>query len=315
MFSLIETLLKGRYPFIYNDNANVAKLGKEYPPEKALHSSVGVEQQFENDMSIKMEGFYNYFYDKPVGYLHYEEIGGPEKLGLTTRKLKTYGFEILLKKDIKLGQDGLFGWLSYTYTRSIEKSGLPTEDGYLGLYEPLTYPDGSPVLDGDGNPIMVPVNWTGDPYGDKWVNSNFELMHSLKLTTGYTFGRHTVSGKLQVYAWGYYTPITGHKQPYDFDPENPRYLPEYGKWNSKRNPPDYQLDLRYSYKITYSWGYVSWYVEALYFQWFDRFIDTKQTYEEWDFEKPYEEGVNPAIIEEEESPLLFLPNFGVEIKF
>ncbi len=298
-------------PFIYNQTPDWCKLGKEFPSEKAIHRTIGVEQEFNNDLSVKLEGFYNNFYDKPIQYAHYREVGGPQIPALSTRKLRTYGFEILLKKDIKQGQDGFFGWLSYTYTQSKEKSGLPTEDGYLGLE----------VVDDDGNPI--PVNYAGDTWGDRWVNSDFDLRHTLKLVAGYTYARHTFSGKLQVYAWNRYTPITGHIEDEDYaldDPDKNRYTPIYGKRNSSHNPPTYQLDLRYSYKINYSWGFISWYIEALYVKWFDRVldefdIDLDQTYEVWDYERPYEPGVNPRVVKEEESPLSFLPNFGVEIRF
>ncbi len=38
--------------------------------------------------------------------------------GLSSGKQKTHGFEIMIRKDLRENEDGLYGWMSYTYTRS-----------------------------------------------------------------------------------------------------------------------------------------------------------------------------------------------------
>ena len=114
--------------------------------------------------------------------------------GLSSGKQKTHGFEIMIRKDLRDNEDGLYGWLSYTYTRSKFKSGLPATDYYLGIDQ----------------------GYTGDSNGDKYMTSDYEQRHCLKLVTGYKFGNHTVSGKFQYYSGFPYTPITGYSEDTDY---------------------------------------------------------------------------------------------------
>ncbi len=277
-------------PFLFNQDPDLASISKKVKPEKAWHSSVGIEQEIDL-FTIKVEGFNNYFYDMPMAYPH-KEPDGTDLQGLCSGKQKAYGFEIMLRKDLKEKQDGIFGWLSYTYTRSKFKSGLPTTDGYAGISE----------------------NKAGDPYGDRWMTSEFEQRHCLKLVAGWKISSHTLSGKAQYYSGAPYTPITGYIEDSNYALNHPgehRYIPTIDTTkvdrNSKNFPPYYQLDLRYTYKTEHSWGYVSWYVEFI-----NVFMKSNDEYK-WYWNKPYSEGSNPKI--QKEPGFNFLPNFGVEVKF
>ncbi len=301
-------------PFLFDSNANICKIGKELPPEKAIHNSLGVEQEYDL-YTLKIEGFYNYFYDKPYAYPHVR----PDNTyypGMSNGKMKTFGVEIMIRKDKAKNQNGLFGWVSYTYTRSIEKTGLPTEDGLYDLYYPEVDENGDPVLDDDGNPVLLPVNKAGDPWGDQWINSAFEQIHNIKLVAGYQQNRHIFSCRFQYYTSFPITPIVGIEQQelpdgtmVDYLSMNGinRYAPKYGKRNSDHLAPYYQLDVRYTFETVYSFGYVNFYVEVI-----NAFNMQSEEYK-WYWDRPYEKGKNPQKIKEEGFALL--PNFGVEVKF
>jgi hypothetical protein len=165
---------------------------------------------------------------------------------------------------------GLFGWVSYTYSKTKYKSGMET-----------------------------------DKYGSEWITSNYEQPHVVKLVSGYTFNNHTISAKFQMNSTSPYTPIVDsyHDENYT---AGTRYQPLYGKTNTERLSPTHQLDIRYSYKTNYKWGYVNWYVELINA---DNYHSERYIY---DYRNPYSAG-NPVI--EKSTGLAFLPNFGVEAKF
>ena len=201
----------------------------------------------------------------------------------------------MLKKEMRENETGPYGWINYTYTRSKHKSGLPTT---AGLY---------------GNPL----NLAGDPWGDQWVDFDYEMRHKFQMVGGYIFrsknlkGRHTVSWKFQYYSSLPYTPIAGsvYDTEYNTATGKDRYAPYYGKTNTARFEDDHQLDIRYSYQRNYSWGYVSWYIEMInvYGQWYA--VRDDYTY---DYRYPYGPD-NPRMKTPE--GLRWIPNFGVEIKF
>ncbi|MBN2403399.1 MAG: TonB-dependent receptor plug domain-containing protein [Spirochaetes bacterium] len=271
-------------PFIFNTNTDICGYGKELKPEKAWHLALGAEQEFDL-LAFKMEFFKNYFYDKPVSYIHTEPDG--RKLpGLSSGKQKTYGFEIMIRKDLRDNEDGLYGWMSYTYTRSKYKSGLPTGFYYKEVYQ----------VDDNGVPYI------GDKYGNRYVTSDYEQRHSLKFVSGYKKGNHTVSGKFQYYSGFPYTPIVDNESPV-----NGRYVPISGERNSKNFAPYWQLDMRYTRRIPHSWGYISWYVEII-----NIFMNKEYEYK-WYWDREYSPGSNPVMKKQE--GYNFLPNFGVEVKF
>ena len=215
-------------------------------------------------------------------YNNFWDIGnvpGEHQLFDSVSKLKVHGAEFMIKINDDSDQ-GLFGWGSYTYSQSKSKSGLAKD------------------ID----------------YHDKWLFSGYDQTHVVKIVLGYTYKEHTFSSKIQFYSRTPHTPITGShvlgKYP---DGITDRNVPEYGKPNSERMSPSYQIDLRYSHMTNYKWGYVSWYIEVI--------NATNHTDEHINFDYRYRENhgqhpgepINPK--KEKYRGLAMFPNFGVEAKF
>lgn len=266
-------------PYLFNYVPSIASRG-EYGPERAVHRAVAVEQKL-TLCTLKVEGFYNTFFDLLENDPVYNADGDVILEGHNTGRQKAYGAEFMLRIDREERRDGLFGWINYTYTQSKRKTGV------------------SPAV---------------DPWYNRYLNFNQEQKHALKIVAGYSFGRHTLSSRFQLYSSFPYTPIMGGKLspgPGDpgYDPANQRYVPTYdgAVRNSKHFPLDHRFDVRYSYKTDYEWGYVSWYIEVInvYNQ---RPIDQ----ETWNYRKPYGPG-NPRMKKAE--GIAMIPNFGVEVKF
>lgn len=273
-------------PFIFNSLPQVARIGGALTSEKAIHRSVGIEQLL-GLYSVRLEGYYNNFYDLAEPYYHYDPYGRPLE-GLTSGRITAYGFELLLKKDLHENEDGFFGWVSYTYTRSRYRSNLPPVDGLYGN----------------------PANQAGDLYGYCWITYPFEQRHSLKVIAGFTFFGHTISGKFQLYSSFPYTPIIGGQHDDDFFVNYGlhRYYPRYGFPYSRRFPPGHRLDIRYSHRRVYSWGYVTFYVELI-----NVYNYIAISSETWDYRLDYGPG-NPSR-KKTQNGLGLIPNFGVEVKF
>ncbi len=258
-------------PYLFNLTPKFTSLGSELKPERAWHRSLGLEQKV-SLFAIKIEGFYNNFYDLA------EQRGGLPNGIANTGKQRTYGAELMLRLDRVEDQNGLFGWINYTYTQSKRKSGLP-----LSL----------------------------DPYGDQYLNFSSEQEHALKIVSGYVLGRHTLSGRFQANSSFPYTPITGSVLSPDPTPSGsePRYARTFNgsKPYSAHFPIDHRLDVRYSYKTNKTWGSVSWYIEVI-----NIYNNRTVSRETWSYSRPY--GADNPKKEPDDGPSI-IPNFGVEIKF
>ena len=132
-------------------------------------------------------------------------------MGQNSGKVKVKGFEIMIRKDIQNGNNDLFGWLSYTYNRSDEKTGLI---GNRWFKDPIT---------GEYYETMLRF----DPTGDKWHTSDQERIHSLKLVLGYKLrSSHTISCRFQLYSPYAYTPIVDSEES---PPGSGRYVSLYSE--------------------------------------------------------------------------------------
>lgn len=273
-------------PVYFNRNPDLAAMEKNVEPEKAFHLSVGGQKEY-LDYTFKAELFSNYFYHKPEPYPHYE-ADGTFMQGLSCGKLKTKGFELMLRKDSIEGLDGTFGWISYTFTRARHKSGLPTTEGYGG----------------------VPSNPVGDEFGDQWTTSSFEQQHNVKLVGGYRFHDSIFSGRLQYYSGFPYTPyIDGiyDTNYYGLTGED-RYYPVTGERNSENFPDFVTLDFRYTHKISFSRVVLSCYVEQI-----NVFMQKQKNTQKWYYDRPYESGSNPVITDDD--TFSFLISIGIEARF
>jgi hypothetical protein len=246
--------------------------GTDFGPQKSIHRSLSVEQKLDV-YTFKVEGFYNNFWKMVV------EDANSDGTGCYTNRGKMWsgGVELLAKISDEKDQ-GLFGWVSYTYNRA----------RYI-THQSAEYTD----------------------YGEKWLTSPYDMTHVLKLVAGYTYGKNTLSCKFQYNTATPYTAITGGTQDPNYtdpsDASHQRWVPVYGKPYTERLTPDYRLDVRYSRKLNYKWGYVSWYIELI-----GIVQSTPQEYK-WDYRYSYSSG-NPKVVNQDNS-LSFIPNFGVEVKF
>ncbi len=246
-------------------------------PQRALHRAAGIEQKIGALHLLKIEGYYNYYYDLV-------ELGNIEKNGKTVPadnlgEIESYGVEITLKRERTQSIRYFYGWMSYTYGLSRHRSNLPDAVGSTG--QPLEY------------------------HGDAWLPNSRDRRHSFKLISGYRLGDNYFDARFQYYSSFPYTPIIDD----DGDPLGiGRYAPVYGKQNSAYFPSDHQLDLRYSHRSHKEWGSVTWYAEII-----NVYNKKPVNVQSWKYNKTYEKGVNPYY--ESESSLNILPNLGVEVKF
>jgi len=238
-------------------------------PQRAIHRSLSIEQKF-GDYTVKLEGFNNEFWDLMVEE-EWADSSGNIKNFRNCAEIKSRGFELMGKVNDE-GDKGLFGWLSYTYTNSRFKSNMFT-----------------------------------DSYGDQWLHTWFEQVHVLKAVAGYTSGSHTLSARFQFNSSLPYTPIINSTLDTTYSGPTDRYVPEYGTPHSKTLPFEHRLDLRYSYRTIYKWGFVSWYFEII------NVYNYRTKEYRYDYRYPYEEGKNPRIKKTDD--IAILPNFGVEAKF
>ena len=176
-------------PEYFTHLPNVA--GENLKPQRSIHRSLSIEQQA-GPYSFKAEGFYNTFTDLVIQDV--ATVGGsPKAIYRNAGKITTYGAELLAKvKDES--EQGLFGWVSYTWNKS----------RYI-YHSSAEY----------------------SAYGQVWLNSPYDMPHVVKLVTGYTMGRHTLSSKFQYNSAVPYTPYIGATK----DPKytkGDRWVPEEG---------------------------------------------------------------------------------------
>jgi len=248
----------------FNDSPKLA--AADYlDPQRAIHRTLSLEQKV-SDYTFKAEGFYNNFWD----LVYSETQAGSDRNFHNGSDLKAYGFELMAKISDE-SEQGLFGWVSYTYSQSKLRS-----------------------------------NESTDPYRDEWLYSRYDQTHVVKLVSGYTYRNHTLSAKFQLYSQTPYTPIVGNDYTTLVPGYGTRYNPQYGKRNSARLSPGHEIDIRYTYKTNYRWGYVSWYFEVIN-------ADNYQSGEyAYDYRYPYSDS-NPRV--KKRNGLAMFPNFGVEAKF
>lgn len=245
----------------------------------AYHSSAGIEQKI-GDFSVKVEGFRNIFPNELQEETWNDD--GTERSYRDCARLETQGGEIMLKLDQRENENGPYGWISYTYDQARFRTGARNND---------------------------PENY------DTWVNDDYEMEHILKAVVGYVHNRHALGLRFQYNTARPYTPIVdGELTPGYYNPNGPtheRWSPVYGDYNSKRLGAQHRLDVRYTYKQNYEWGYFSWYLEVI--------NATNYIADEvvWDYRYDKDDprkGKNPRTVKDTDM-IAFLPNFGIEIKF
>ena len=281
-------------------------------PEQATHVAASVEHVYDL-YTFSLEGFGGYFYNLFETYPH---IGrdGTYRIGMNKVRMRNYGVEFMARKKPSTNKYTWFSWISYAYTQSKERS---------GLYVPTTGLD----FQSYGMETMFWRRLSDpsvyDTSGNKWINAQYERVHSFKLIVGFIFGNHTISTQFQLYSSFPYTNIKGsstYSGPGGGPFNGTFYIPVY---NSTRNtahyPVNHRLDIRYSYKQTYPWGYVSWYIGVI--DCYAPFFKPITAYEAPYPFFPYIPGKNPKGYSNRESEGGFrvlggiVPVIGVEVKF
>ncbi|MDH5718342.1 MAG: TonB-dependent receptor [Spirochaetia bacterium] len=187
-------------------------------PEKAVHQSAGIEQKYDL-YTLKIEGFYNTFSDLLENYPRPAE----DKYFINTTSAKAQGFEIFIKKDRFAETDGLYSWISYTYTHAKFKTGSPL-----------------------------------DTNRGQWLPARYEQPHNLKITAGYIFGRNQIGARFEMSSGFPYTPIISSDEKLPG-----RYSPIYGIPLSERYNLSHRLDIRYSQDIKFTKSTLKWYIEFI----------------------------------------------------
>ncbi|MCL1834497.1 MAG: TonB-dependent receptor, partial [Leptospirales bacterium] len=95
----------------FNEYPNLAN-ADYLKPQRSIHRAVSIEQKV-SDYTFKAEGFYNNFWD----LVDARFSSGESNVFFNADKLKTHGIEFMIKINDE-GDQGLFGWGSYTYSQS-----------------------------------------------------------------------------------------------------------------------------------------------------------------------------------------------------
>ncbi|MCS6984714.1 MAG: TonB-dependent receptor plug domain-containing protein [Leptospiraceae bacterium] len=194
-------------------------------PERARHTSLSLEQVFDL-LSIKIEGFYNEFYDlaRPL-----DGAANNGRIYDNSGRGRAQGIEIFLRKDQWDTQEAqFFGWASYTYSRS-----QVLENGKWRPFE-FEQPHSIKLIGG--------FRWRGNQIG-----ARFEFFSGFPYTE--IIGSQCTPGFACA---GGPNPVNRYSQIYDLD--NPY---------AKRFPFAHRLDLRYTRITNYSWGSFRWYIEVI----------------------------------------------------
>ncbi|MBN8220462.1 MAG: TonB-dependent receptor plug domain-containing protein [Spirochaetes bacterium] len=192
------------------------------------------------------------------------------KLFTNAGGIRSRGVEFSVRKDSEGTANEFFGWLSYTYTRSER------------------WRDGA------------------------WGNFEYEQPHSLKLVAGYRFGANTIGAQFQLYSGFPYTAIAGSTCSTGYDCSNTstaRYSPSYAaNLYGSRYPFPHRLDIRFTRKVPYSWGYFSWYIEII-----NIYNYAAANEQKWSYNQPYS-AQNPKL-DVGDATLTLIPYFGLEWRF
>jgi TonB family protein len=94
-------------------------------PERGVHLSLGVKQELPYASNLELTGYYKRLWDLVVRTRDVDAAGQPLRYTNEGRG-RTYGVELLLRRELARG---LFGWLSYSLSRS-ERIGDPSVTPY-----------------------------------------------------------------------------------------------------------------------------------------------------------------------------------------
>lgn len=117
------TVVAGSGVFHQLPNALLMVAGFSLPPQRAWQNSLGVELDLGAQFDARVTGYFNYLFDLPPSGGITPSINDPGRdtdIGIPAGTLfrgqgRAYGLELFLRRRL---ERGLYGWLSYTLSRS-----------------------------------------------------------------------------------------------------------------------------------------------------------------------------------------------------
>ncbi|HRP68209.1 MAG TPA: TonB-dependent receptor plug domain-containing protein [Turneriella sp.] len=247
-----------------------------YQPQVVVADYIKPERAFHRTLGIEQK-IVNYTL-KIEGFLNdFDRLLEAANNGQVTGKyfsnngaLKARGVEVIIRKDSEEKEFDYYGWVSYTYTQG----------------ERLRY--------------------------GAWGKYEFEQPHSLKLVGGIKWRAHTLGAQFQLFSGYPYTNITGSTCTTGFDcssPSTARYSPLYSSNSYDGHfTASHRLDIRYTHKTAYKWGYFSWYIEVI-----NIYNQQAANQLKWNYNEPYSSS-NPKI-QIPDGIITIIPYFGLEWRF
>jgi hypothetical protein len=247
--------------------------------EKATHYGIGIQQEW-NSWLFKLEGFRQHYDDIVVAdpYIttayrerqvmdwqdarteaHVEQIKHDminryeynARIGWSNDGTGlSEGYEVHIKRTLPPGKNGIYGWISYTWSRSIRND-------HQHIIEDNEKDD--LVLSADERRILNQYDNTKDHYAD------FDRTVVATLVIGWKMNREWQVGmKWQYRTAPPYTPIIGSEDPIILSNARYQFAPIYSKLkNSQRAPPYHRMDIRIDRFVNYEWGFGNVFVEVL----------------------------------------------------
>ena len=251
------------------------------PITTAEHYVLGHEIQFSDLLFLDVQTYYNLQHNIPRSTDSILPSGSRLNF-VGDMEGRSYGIELLLKHD--QGKH-FFGWIGYSLSRSERRAPGPTEQGFLS---------GGEEVGQDAEP------W--DP--DKWVTYNLDQTHNLQVIGNWRFPANFETGFRFRYTSG--NPITPRlsltKNEFIFDSDQFQYLTNEGVFNSDRQDPFIQLDIRVDKKFIFD----TW-ILALY-------LDLQNVLYFW-YSSPEQIQYNFDGSEKQNIGVPLIPSFGVNVKF
>ncbi len=321
--------------------------------ERSEHNSIGIQQEFVNGWSVKVEAFRNIFQNVIVADNFITDPYAPNNdlriiandpikainQPLTQRNLNysnsgyghSDGVEFFIKKarDPRI-ESGAYGWISYTnsITKRINNQARRTTDENTNRA----------LLNGTRE--LIAQSKIGTNYINYYDDNQFEIIynndreelydldrrHILNFVFGYKFNPDwQIGGRYRYFSGTPYTPIINSNRANQAATFGVNLnFPEYSKnYNSDRLLPFHQIDIRIDAFDHYSWGYINVYLEFVNFY-------GRQNVTGYNFDnlQAYQRGVNPSstydtvnspYIQSQRpngSPInLPLVNLGMEVRF
>ncbi len=177
---------------------------------------------------------------------------------------EAYGIDLFLKREARHGK---MGWLSLSWAKSKRTNQL------TGITRDFS---------GD-QPLTLTAIW-GQPFGGNWKRWKWGVKAEVRSGTPYT----------EIIAR--YREIEGD--------DTSRWIAEYGKYNAKRTPTYYKVDLRIDREILFKESKMKLYIDL-------QNVTFAKNIIEYDYGNEYEKINNPTKI----TGLSFFPFFGVEMEF